>query len=168
MAADKNAASAVLPFDQALALYREARDKVREVEVELKEAETLGAPPTEFRDRLAEQKATLALQQAALVRAQNDQLRTTGRGGRVLITSVVAAMGNEFVAAAEERVRAFAAFTSDNDPHDEHDFGALDVAGVRLLFKMDYYDADERHGSSDPADPDMTSRVLTILLPEEY
>jgi hypothetical protein len=59
-------------------------------------------------------------------------------------------------------------FSSDNDPHGEHDFGSLTVSGTKLYFKIDYYDALERYGSEDPADPAMTTRVLTILLPEEY
>jgi hypothetical protein len=29
------------------------------------------------------------------------------------------------------KVRAFDVFTGDNDPHGEHDFGAVDEAGVR-------------------------------------
>ena len=32
------------------------------------------------------------------------------------------------------------------------------VEDVRLFFKIDCYDTDERQGSSDPADPDLTSR----------
>ena len=47
-------------------------------------------------------------------------------------------------------------------------FGSLTVEGTKLYFKIDYYDALERYGSEDPADPAVTTRVLTILLPEEY
>jgi hypothetical protein len=31
-----------------------------------------------------------------------------------------------------------------------------------------YFDADLQYGSDDPADPAVTTRVLTILLPEDY
>ena len=65
-------------------------------------------------------------------------------------------------------MRAFAAFTHGDDPYEEHDFGALSVEAVRLFFKVDSYDTDERQGSPDPAAPDLTCRVLTILLPEEW
>jgi len=33
------------------------------------------------------------------------------------------------------KVRAFDAFTNDNDPHGEHDFGAIDEGGVRCFWK---------------------------------
>ena len=34
--------------------------------------------------------------------------------------------------------------------------------------KVEYYDADLTFGSEDPADAAITTRVLTILLPEDY
>ena len=59
-------------------------------------------------------------------------------------------------------------FTEDNDPHGEHDFGAFDHAGQRIFWKIDYYDPSIEYGSEDPADPAKTTRVLTIMLAEEY
>ena len=60
------------------------------------------------------------------------------------------------------------ASTATNDPYGEHDFGALTVAGVRLLWKIDYYDAGMTGGSPDPADPSVTTRVLTLMLAHEW
>jgi hypothetical protein len=34
--------------------------------------------------------------------------------------------------------------------------------------KIDYYDAAMEFGSEDPADASVTTRVMTILLPEDY
>jgi hypothetical protein len=34
--------------------------------------------------------------------------------------------------------------------------------------KTDYYDAAMEFGSKDPADASQTTRVITILLPEDY
>ena len=65
-------------------------------------------------------------------------------------------------------MRAFDTFTSDNDPYGEHDFGTIEWRGTRLFWKIDCYDPDMRFGSSDPADPSVTARVLTIMLAEEY
>ena len=59
-------------------------------------------------------------------------------------------------------------FDRDDDPYGEHDFGALTVAGVRLLWKVDYYDAAMTGGSPDPADPSVTTRVLTVMLAHEW
>ena len=62
----------------------------------------------------------------------------------------------------------FSAFTPENDPHGEHDFGSFALAGRKLFFKIDYFDATMQFGSEDPADPAKTTRVLTIMLAEEY
>lgn len=80
-----------------------------------------------------------------------------------------------------ELVETFDAFTPDNDPHGERDFGAIyqgldgvwsalrpvDVA-LTVLWKIDAYDRALRFGSEDPADPAVTRRVLTIMLASEY
>jgi hypothetical protein len=65
-------------------------------------------------------------------------------------------------------VAAFEAFDADNDPHGEHDFGALTVVGERLFFKIDCYDRSLTAGSPDPADAAVTVRVLTVMLAAEY
>jgi uncharacterized protein DUF3768 len=84
------------------------------------------------------------------------------------ITDGVHGFGPLFVLEAVGAVQRFDAFTDDNDPHGEHDFGALDLAGRRLFWKIDYYDLHLRHGSDDPANPDVTRRVITLMLAEEY
>lgn len=66
------------------------------------------------------------------------------------------------------RVATFSDFTPNNDPHGEHDFGAFELGGRRFFFKLDYYDPTMTYGSDDPTDPAKTTRVLTIMLAEEY
>lgn len=85
-----------------------------------------------------------------------------------LVTSGIQAKGPIFVLCAMNAVSAFSAFTPDNDPHGEHDFGAFQISGERLFWKIDYYDKDLYFGSPDPADPAVTRRVLTIMLASEY
>ena len=104
----------------------------------------------------------------ALVRRLNDRLRRQHQGGRIVITSGVQALGPVFLEAALAAVAAFERFDADNDPYQEHDFGALSVEGHRLLWKVDYYDTTLTAGSPDPADPAVTARVLTLMLAEEY
>jgi|ERR1035437_1039079 hypothetical protein len=70
--------------------------------------------------------------------------------------------------AIREKVETFDAFTPDNDPHGEHDFGELEHNGDRLFWKIDYYDSKMTTGSEDPADPKQTVRLLTIMLASEY
>ena len=102
------------------------------------------------------------------IRALNDAFRRTFVGGMVLITAGVEAMPVEQRRALLAKVRAFDAFTEDNDPHGEHDFGAIDEGGVRCFWKIEYYDRATEMGSPDPADPAVTVRVLTVMLAAEY
>ena len=88
--------------------------------------------------------------------------------GELVITRGVTERGGDFIARALAAVREFADFTPDNDPYHEHDFAAFDLDGVRLNWKIDCYDRALTWGSPDPANPDVTRRVLTILLAEEY
>ena len=102
------------------------------------------------------------------IRALNDAFRRTFVGGAVVVTGGVAAMPAEQRRSLLAKVRAFEAFGEDNDPHGEHDFGAIDEAGVRYFFKIDYYDRATVFGSPDPADPAVTTRVLTVMRADEY
>lgn len=98
----------------------------------------------------------------------NDALRRNPHQGRVMMTAGVAALGADTRHDVIRAVASFTAFGDANDPHDEHDFGAFTVGAARLFFKIDYYDRDLQHHSPDPADPAVTTRVLTIMLAEEY
>ena len=102
------------------------------------------------------------------IRALNDKLRRTGTGGRVVLTAGIAALPPEAMAAVLLAVQVFDAFTPDNDPYGEHDFALIEVAGERIMFKIDYYDCDMNGLSPNPADPAVTCRVLTIMLASEY
>ena len=95
----------------------------------------------------------------------NDGFRRSLAGGRVLMTAGVLAQGQTFARQALAAVRAFDAFIPDDDPHGEHDFGAIEIDGRRLFWKIDYYEPTGQTGSSDPADPTLTLRVLTIFSP---
>ena len=88
--------------------------------------------------------------------------------GRTVVTAGVNANGTEFVLRALNAVAGFDAFTPDNDPHGEHDFGIFTLDGERIMWKLDYYDVNCRYGSEDPSDPSKTTRVLTVMLAEEY
>jgi hypothetical protein len=102
------------------------------------------------------------------VRALNDAFRTRMTGGKVLLTAGVDALPADVKALVLRRVATFSDFTADNDPHGEHDFGSFEIAGRKLFWKIDYYDAAMEFGSEDPADPRKTTRVLTIMLAAEY
>jgi len=107
---------------------------------------------------------------AEKIRALNDAFRASmdHRLGRVLMTAGVDAQPSDVKAMVIRRVATFSAFTAANDPHSEHDFGNFELAGRKFFFKIDYFDAAMGYGSEDPADPEKTTRVLTIMLAEEY
>jgi len=88
--------------------------------------------------------------------------------GSVIMTRGVAEQGQDFVQRAGEAVATFETFDSDNDPYGEHDFGAFEIEGENLFFKIDYYDLDMQGHSPDKSDVAVTHRVLTIMLASEY
>lgn len=99
----------------------------------------------------------------------NDQLRIHGRGGQIVITRGVHEWTGPDVSGLLRALAAFKDFDADGDPHGERDFGMFDFNGRELMFKIDYYsDAQFQWVSNDPANPAVTERVLTVLLPEEY
>ena len=84
------------------------------------------------------------LSTAERIRALNDAFRRTFVGGMVMITAGVEAMPVDQRRSLLAKVRAFDAFTEDNDPHGEHDFGlffrpCLPTGNVRFGFR--------RHGN---------------------
>jgi len=104
----------------------------------------------------------LAVELAAL----NDQARRTLTGCTVFFTRGVLNLG--FDTRILDKLKSYDDFTPENDPYGEHDFGAFDLDDVRIWWKFDYYDLQMEHASPDPTDTACTTRVLTILLPEEW
>ena len=108
-------------------------------------------------------KATVVNETSARIAAINDKHRQNMEG--CTVTRGVAAMGED-VNEIFVRVRDFAEFNEDNDPYGEHDFGSFTVSGVKIFWKIDYYD-EALKGWCDPLSPDC-NRVLTIMRADEY
>lgn len=104
----------------------------------------------------------------ATIRELNDRFRQALGDGDRFMTAGIAALPFLDQFAITRAVMEFDAFGPDNDPYGEHDFGAFDHNGRKIFWKIDYYDQSLEMGSDDPADPDKTRRVLTIMLAEEY
>jgi len=102
------------------------------------------------------------------IRLLNDNFRCTFIGGQVLMTAGVNALPIDTKARVLLAVQSFDTFTTDNDPHREHDFASFEIEGETYFFKIDYYALDMDGGSEDPADPEKTARVLTIMRADEY
>ncbi|MDR6624523.1 DUF3768 domain-containing protein [Caulobacter segnis] len=97
----------------------------------------------------------------------NDQHRALPGVGWV-VTPGLRAMGEHTLVQAMAAVKAFSDFSEDNDPYGERDFGAFEIDGQRMFWKIDYYDLNLAMASPDAADPAVTRRVLTLMLAEEY
>ena len=124
-------------------------------------------------DEIAQSQNTLCGAAGALMDADsqriqqlNDAARQTLTGCRVSVTAGVQALDATDVVLT--MVRRYSAFTPDNDPYAEHDFGSFQFADETIFWKFDYFDLDFSMRSLDPAEPDITARMLTILLGSEY
>lgn len=104
----------------------------------------------------------------ARIRDLNDRLRCQRIGGRVMLTTGVRALEPETVRRVLATIAEFDAFTPDNDPHSEHDCAVVVIDHIRIIWKIDSYDKDLTCASSDSTDPEATSRVMTVMLAEEY
>jgi len=112
--------------------------------------------------------STKNIDNARVIRILNDNFRSTFVGGRVVMTLGINALPIDTKARVLLAVQSFSNFTKDNDPHGEHDFGSFEIDGETYFFKIDYYALDMVGGSEDPADPNVTTRVLTIMRADEY
>jgi hypothetical protein len=108
------------------------------------------------------------IDRAERIRRLNDTFRRRFLGGKVFLTEAIRALGPERMEEVCRRVRTFDAFTPDNDPYQEHDFGAFDEGGIRMFWKIDYFDDAMECASPNPSDPEVTTRVMTIMLAEEW
>lgn len=108
------------------------------------------------------------LPRAEAIAQLNDNLRKTGKGGRILVTRGVCALPGFDQDTLLNSLAQYDGFDVDNDPHGERDFGDLTLFGTTLLWKLDYYDQQLTFASPDPADEAVTIRVLTVMLESEY
>jgi Protein of unknown function (DUF3768) len=121
-------------------------------------------------------------ERAAQIACLNDRARQAmGLACEAVATEGFRALPVADQSRVRELVETFDAFTPDNDPYGERDFGAIyqDCNGrwtttrparpVETIFwKIDAYDRDLCFGSEDPANPAVTRRVLIIMLACEY
>ena len=126
-------------------------------------AQAAPSPPDHSENSEAEQKI-----QAAQIRMLNDILRQTFIGGIIKVNPSIEALGKEALQSIVSDIRRFSEFNEDNDPWHEHDFGIVCWKNERIFWKIDYFDKDLLYGSEDPANPNITTRVLTIYLAGEH
>jgi Protein of unknown function (DUF3768) len=73
--------------------------------------------------------------------------------GQCVMTAGVAAFEPKVQAGVFQHIRNLKDFEPANDPHGEHDFGAISASGQQLFWKIDCYsDAEMEYGAEDPVD----------------
>ena len=102
------------------------------------------------------------------IAALNDRFRQTYWGGNIMTTRGVDELDELTSIKLFSAVMHYDDFSEDNDPYGEHDFGKVVIDGQDFFWKIDYYDPTMTFGSENPADPSVTTRVLTIMLASEY
>ena len=110
----------------------------------------------------------MTVEETTITRQLNDQFRRDFSQGIAVMTPGIAALGADAAERIFRTIAAFDDFSHANDPHQEHDFGSFEAEGQTIFFKIDYYDLKMQMHSPDPANPAVTSRVITIMLGEEY
>ena len=93
----------------------------------------------------------------ATIAQLNDAFRRSGQG--IHITQGVQAL--PYVRGLIGAVQAFDAFTPDNDPYGEHDFGVIVWHNHKTFWKIDY-DAALEYGE-DPLSPDCRRILIEFL-----
>ena len=68
--------------------------------------------------------------------------------------------GDGFMAETVKATGEFATFEPENDPEGWHDFGAVEIQGETVFWKIDLYEADSdfRYGAEAPENPATTGQ----------
>lgn len=101
----------------------------------------------------------------------NDQLRQnlfTPGLNRVFVSAAVSSLPYLERALLLDKVQKFNDFNKENNPYGERDFSRIEHNGTNYFWKIDYYNKTMDAGSEDPSNPDITTRVLTIMRSDEY
>ena len=98
----------------------------------------------------------------------NDQVRQTLFRDRLMITIGVQGLNLDTQNKIFAAIETYNDFNPSNDPHQEHDFGALEVDGNSVFWKIDYFDNGLEYHSPDVLNRSVTRRVCTVMLAAEY
>ena len=103
-----------------------------------------------------------------LIRQLNDRLRMKHVGGRIMLTSGIQTLDRAHITNIMNSIAQFSDFNDRNDPYGEHDCATMEVDSVSILWKIDYYDETLTQHSPDASDENVTVRILTVMLVDEY
>ena len=105
---------------------------------------------------------------AEVIAQQNDDFRKHLSQGTLVLTQGIRSNTPEDLKEIITKVRTFDTFDENNDPYNEHDFGAFDFKGKKIFWKIDNYDREFLYLSPDVSNPRLTNKVMTVMYAEEY
>lgn len=109
--------------------------------------------------------------QQARIAALNDQFCRGNRSlGLYSLSPQVEALATDRQQALLEALGKTNCFIDSQAVHadQDHDFGLVSLDETDYFWEIDYYNQDLKAVSPDPADPDSTVRVLSVLRTDEY
>ena len=133
----------------------------------------------------AHENSAAAREQTARIARLNDLARRAmGVACTAVATAGFRSLTDNDQSQVRELIETYDAFTEDNDPNGERDFGTIYQLGdgswttecprsqederERVFWKLDYYDRKMEFASEDAANPVITRRVLTIMLASDW
>ena len=102
------------------------------------------------------------------IAAQNDNFRKHLAQGTLVLTQGIRRNTKEDLEEIITKVRTFDSFDENNDPYNEHDFGAFDFKGKKIFWKIDNYDREFLYLSPDVSNPRLTNKIMIVMYAEEY
>lgn len=116
----------------------------------------------------AEQIKNIKSKPIHAIAIHNDQLRKHHIGGRIMMSKDISNLHSARIHMIMKQIADFSNFNSSNDPYEERDCAILEIDNLSIMWKIDYYDETLDGHSPDPSNPDVTVRIMTVMLAEEY
>ncbi len=98
----------------------------------------------------------------------NDMLRQSQLTGKIALSPAIEALAPGIRGRILDGVKTYNAFAPQNDAQAERDFGAFMCGDHDIFWKITCYDEHNHYLSDDVTDINRTTRVLRVMLVEEY
>ena len=102
------------------------------------------------------------------IRALNDDARQRLTAGTANLSPGVMALGPAGVHRIIKAIASYDNFDPDDDRFEQHEAGTFDADGHTIFFKIDSLDLAEEGLSPDPADFEVTVRIINVMLTDEF
>ena len=120
-------------------------------------------------EHLLKSKSPTKALRKEVIQKLKDLLRVYHYGGQVVMTQSVASLNPSDQIDVFDTLVDFDDFSEYNDPYKEHDCASFKVEnGETYIYKIDYFDLNLEMHSEDNTNPQVTSRVMTVMTVSDY